>query len=229
MLARFCSRSKALEAFSARARLGSKIISCDIARARLGSKNFSLGSLELEKYTLVPNTNFAIMYEQIHTASVLIKHGSNVQSSCNSGNTPLHMACARNLELSRLLIDNGADINAVNARGQTPIRFAISTNQFQVVNMLAKEGASIKEYLPLIKTAILQLFVNGHLYLLQAMLENSHITQERRAKYIEYSVAYGQNQIFDLLWSRGTKCSTEQMEEFLELASMKGNSYILVL
>ena len=43
MLARFCSRSKALEAFSARARLGSKI--------------FSLGSLELEKFTLVPNTN----------------------------------------------------------------------------------------------------------------------------------------------------------------------------
>ena len=56
MLARFCSRSKALEAFSARARLGSKIISCDIARARLGSKIFSLGSLELEKFTLVPNT-----------------------------------------------------------------------------------------------------------------------------------------------------------------------------
>ena len=58
MLARFCSRSKALEAFSARARLGSKIISCDIARARLGSKIFSLGSLELEKFTLVPNTTF---------------------------------------------------------------------------------------------------------------------------------------------------------------------------
>ena len=58
MLARFCSRSKALEAFSARARLGSKIISCDIARARLGSKIFSLGSLELEKFTLVPNTKY---------------------------------------------------------------------------------------------------------------------------------------------------------------------------
>ena len=57
MFARFCSRSKVLEAFSARARLGSKIISCDIARARLGSKIFSLGSLELEKFTLVPNTN----------------------------------------------------------------------------------------------------------------------------------------------------------------------------
>ena len=56
MLARFCSRSKALEAFSARARLGSKIIFCAIARALLGSKNFLLGSLELEKFTLVPNT-----------------------------------------------------------------------------------------------------------------------------------------------------------------------------
>ena len=39
------------------ARLGSKIISCDIARARLGSKISSLGSLELEKFMLVPNTS----------------------------------------------------------------------------------------------------------------------------------------------------------------------------
>ena len=61
MLARFCSRSKALEAFSARARLGSKIISCDIARARLGSKIFSLGSLQLEKFTLVPNTSLKLI------------------------------------------------------------------------------------------------------------------------------------------------------------------------
>ena len=121
-----------------------------------------LNAKDINGYTPL---HFAIMYEQIHTASVLIKHGSNVQSSCNSENTPLHMACARSLELSRLLIDNDADINAMNVKGQTPIRFAISTNQFQVVNKLAKEGASIKEYLPLIKTAILQLIVNGHLYI----------------------------------------------------------------
>lgn len=67
MLARFCSRSKVLEAFSARARLGSKIISCDIAHARLGSKIFSLGSLELEEFTLVPNTtiSFLLYYTMI--------------------------------------------------------------------------------------------------------------------------------------------------------------------
>ena len=35
MLARFCSRSKVLEAFSARARLSSKIISWNIARAQI--------------------------------------------------------------------------------------------------------------------------------------------------------------------------------------------------
>ena len=56
MLARFCSRLKALEAFSAQARLGSKIFSCDIVRAQLGSKIFSLGSLKLKKFTLIPNT-----------------------------------------------------------------------------------------------------------------------------------------------------------------------------
>ena len=57
MLARFCSRSKPLEGFSAQARLGLKIDSVIFARARLGSKIFMLGSLELEKFTLVPNTS----------------------------------------------------------------------------------------------------------------------------------------------------------------------------
>ena len=56
MLARFCSRSKPLQGLSARARFGSKIDFVIFARARLGSKIFSLGSLELEKFTLVPNT-----------------------------------------------------------------------------------------------------------------------------------------------------------------------------
>ena len=56
MLTRFCSRSKPLEGFSARARLSSKIDFVIFARARLGSKIFSLGSLELGKFTLVPNT-----------------------------------------------------------------------------------------------------------------------------------------------------------------------------
>ena len=37
--------------------LGSKIDFVIFACARLGSKMFSLGSLELEKFTLVPNTS----------------------------------------------------------------------------------------------------------------------------------------------------------------------------
>ena len=171
--------------------------------------------------------HFAVMHEQIKAASMLINHGSNIQASCNSGNTPLHLACARSFELSKLLIDNGADINAVNINGQTPIRFAISTNQLSVVDTLIKEGAYVKQYLPFIETCILQVIVDGHLYLFQTILDSSYITQEKLAKFSGYSVAYGQNQIFDLLWSRGKKCSTEQMEEYLELASMKGNSYVV--
>ena len=58
MLARFCSRSKPLIRFSARARIGSKNDSVIFTHARLCSKIFSLGSLKLEKFTFVPNTKF---------------------------------------------------------------------------------------------------------------------------------------------------------------------------
>ena len=99
----------------------------------LVGKGADINAKEINGYTPL---HFAVMYEKIPIASMLIKHGSNVQSSCNSGNTPLHLACARRLELSNLLIDSGADINAVNVNCQTPIRFAISTNHLSAVDML---------------------------------------------------------------------------------------------
>ena len=103
-----------------------------IAKIFIG-EGADLNAKDINGYTPL---HFAVIYEQIKTTSMLIQDKSNVHSSCNSGNTPLHLACARSLDLSKLLIDNGANINAVNVNGQTPMRFAISTNQFQIANML---------------------------------------------------------------------------------------------
>lgn len=53
-------------------------------------------------------------------------------TSCRS--TPLHIAmrCA-SLEVINLLIDNGADIHAVNIHGITPLRYAFTTKKYDVI------------------------------------------------------------------------------------------------
>lgn len=61
-------------------------------------------------------------------------------------NTPLHIAAASSHEdVCELLIKNGADVNAKNRFGQTPLRYAIewAIFPFGVIKTLVKYGADI--------------------------------------------------------------------------------------
>ncbi len=68
----------------------------------------------------------------------------------DGGNTALMIACFRRsfddvkgLEIIRLLISNGARVDATNNNGNTPLVLAISTNFREAVFMLVDEGADV--------------------------------------------------------------------------------------
>jgi ankyrin repeat protein len=55
---------------------------------------------------------------------ILIAHGANFDDS-RTGETPLHAAIAENhRDVTELLINKGANVNARNASGRTPLHFA---------------------------------------------------------------------------------------------------------
>jgi uncharacterized protein len=57
--------------------------------------------------------------------------------------TPLHSACAvSNLDIARLLLENGADPNAKQMRGGTPLHSAAHNGQTELVRLLLKHGAN---------------------------------------------------------------------------------------
>ena len=61
------------------------------------------------------------------------------------GNTPLHWAAYRgNLQMVRLLVEQGADLNATTVEGYTPLRDAIYKNHNQVFDYLLEHGANPK-------------------------------------------------------------------------------------
>ncbi len=53
----------------------------------------------------------------------------------------MHAAFAGNVELVNLLLENGADPNARNGEGKTPLIFAREKGQDSVVELLRKSGA----------------------------------------------------------------------------------------
>ncbi len=63
---------------------------------------------------------------EVSLKDMISKKDLNVNATNKLGNTPLHHAAVNGwTELARLLIDNGADLNIKNVKGETPLQIAV--------------------------------------------------------------------------------------------------------
>jgi len=60
------------------------------------------------------------------------------------GDTPLIISCKKgNLNIVKLLVDNGADINKKNKYGDTPLTISCEKGNFDIIKYLVEKGADI--------------------------------------------------------------------------------------
>lgn len=90
----------------------------------------------------------AIKYYQFDVAKDMIKSGVDVNIKSDMDFTALHLACYFGyVELVTLLIDSGADINAIDSTGSTPILRAVYnnhvSNRFEVIKILIDARANL--------------------------------------------------------------------------------------
>ncbi len=74
-----------------------------------------------------------------------LEAGVNVNVKADNGNTPLHNAAYYgHKEVAKLLIDKGAEVNAITKlgrfEGRTPLDFAIAQNSTKNTDLLRKLG-----------------------------------------------------------------------------------------
>lgn len=71
----------------------------------------------------------------------LIESGADVNIKNNYKNTPLHIACSKNLvEICEILIESRASLNCINGNGDTPLDIATHWNHYHIKFLLIENG-----------------------------------------------------------------------------------------
>ena len=90
----------------------------------------------------------AIKRNDIKTVHTLLDKGMNVNEHFESDFTALHYAAGWvncNIEIVRLLVKSGADIDSVNIHGLTPLHKAAARGCAKIVRFLIEKGANINK------------------------------------------------------------------------------------
>ena len=75
---------------------------------------------------------------------LLGKGGININTQNKNGQTCLHVACLNgSVNVVRILLDHGAEIGLVDAKGNTPLHNAMTKNQPEIVKILPKVTADL--------------------------------------------------------------------------------------
>lgn len=78
--------------------------------------------------------HYAAMENNITAIKELIKFGADVNARGKRKTTPLHYAAS--LNVARLLIENGADVNAIDSLGKNALFHAFTRDDFDTVKFL---------------------------------------------------------------------------------------------
>jgi len=108
----------------------------------------------------------AAFFGHIDIVAELIAHNADVNSASRNGQTvqPLHSAvAAKCTDIAQLLIQSGANVNAVQAGGFTPLHGAAQNGDINMINLLLANGANTGIKLPDGQTPYDIAMENGHM------------------------------------------------------------------
>lgn len=158
---------------------------------------------------------FAIEFNNVTIAKLLLKNGANVNEKMNHGLTALHEAIKQRAEKCvDLLLTHGAEVNAKDIYSKTPLHLAARLNYLdeqtmdKVVKLLLDNGANVNDYTNLGETAFHCAIVNGNEKLVRLFLNYGADVNTKNydgKSPLHFAVQYSNKNIVKLLLDRGAE------------------------
>jgi ankyrin repeat protein len=100
-------------------------------------------ALSAEAKTIVLFHNFIMHGKLAHMTQLLDRYPDLINAKLpDGGYSPLHSAAMRNRpEIAALLIEKGSDVNALDNKGHTPLYYARTCENQEMVTLLNAHGA----------------------------------------------------------------------------------------
>jgi ankyrin repeat protein len=91
----------------------------------------------------IPPLSICARYNNVEFAKILLDRGANPNNKDSIGQTALHNCASVGNELTKMLIDSGADKDAIDHEQNTPLHYAVMMMNYEAVQLLVEAGAKI--------------------------------------------------------------------------------------
>lgn len=115
-------------------------------------------------------------------------------------------ASQKSLEMAKMLMDKGANVNHSDSYGQTPLFFAAAEGNLELVSLLIEKGAKVNDEDGFKQTALFYASREGHIEVVKEMIakgaEVDHLDQIKETPLF-YAASRGKRDMCELLVQNG--------------------------
>jgi hypothetical protein len=124
------------------------------------------------------------------------------------GETPLHCAAYNgHVEIARLLLQNGAEVNAKDNHGHTPLQDAAFQGHVNILHLLVENGADLEAQDNDGERVLHIAAMHGYLHIIQELISRYHVDINAREKNgrtaLSWARMFGRTEIITILQSNG--------------------------